>query len=77
MIPFDIKYKDNILSGKMEVVTRNYLPVEIVKWDMNNVDCLLFVVTYNSGVQSAMTCKEDGKLLFGSDTLYDLFVKEK
>lgn len=76
MKPFDIKYRDDIEAGRLTVVTRNHLPVEIVRWDLRRDDCILFIVTYNSGTQAVMTCLENGRQMFNADTLYDLFIKE-
>lgn len=35
-IPFDIKYKQDILDGKVKVVTRDNASVEIIRWDAKN-----------------------------------------
>ena len=32
-IPFNIKYKDDIILKKMKVVTKDNRPVDILKWD--------------------------------------------
>lgn len=34
-IPFDIKYRPEIESGRYKVVTGTGLPVEIVHWDLS------------------------------------------
>lgn len=71
-IPFDIKYKHHILTGKAEVVTRSGLSVEILKWDVNSVDypILGLVVEENTEVPTSWTL--EGREYGAGDA--DLFI---
>ena len=49
IIPFDIRYRDKIESGKYKVVTGKFLPVRIVCWDMSCELPILALVSVNDG----------------------------
>ena len=74
-IPFDIKYKHHILTGKAEVVTRSGLSVEILKWDVNRVDypILGLVVKENAEVPTSWTL-EGRAFKYGAIADSDLFI---
>lgn len=49
-IPFDIKYRPEIESGRYKVVTSTGLPVEIVHWDLSlRKKPILAVISYVGG----------------------------
>lgn len=49
-IPFDIKYKQEIQTGKYKVVTKTGLPVEIVHWDLSmRKNPILGVISFVGG----------------------------
>lgn len=62
-IPFNIKYKQDIIDGKVKVFTKNGSPVEIVYWNLKNVhydvDYPILAVINGS---SACTYTKDGML---------------
>ena len=59
-IPFDIKYRPEIESGKYKVVTRNGLSVRIICWDLENSQPIVGVIS----------CQEETPDLFNSDGKY-------
>lgn len=56
-IPFNIKYKQDIIDGKVKVFTKNGSPVEIVYWNLNYTDYPILAVINGS---SAYTYTKDG-----------------
>lgn len=43
-IPFDIKYKQDIIDGKKMVVTRDMNPVRILSWDVKSSFPIVFAM---------------------------------
>lgn len=74
-IPFDIKYKQDILDGKVKVVTRNNEPVRILAWDMKVSDRndVVALVTCSTGNEHCRLYYSDGKpVSTGSHSLFIL-----
>lgn len=53
-IPFNIKYKPEILSGKYKLITKGYYRPVVLDWDTGNKDYPLLVKLY----ASEDTCKD-------------------
>lgn len=49
MIPFDIKYREEIESGKYKTVAHNGQPVRIICWDARNYWDTPIIGLYNNG----------------------------
>lgn len=60
MIDFDIKYKEDILSGKYLVRTRGGFPVEILKWDRHHKHPILALITNPGGDEEILCTDVDG-----------------
>lgn len=71
-IPFDIKYKHHILTGKAEVVTRSGLSVEILKWDVNSVDYPILGLVVEENVEVPTSWTLEGREYGAGDA--DLFI---
>lgn len=57
-IPFDIKYKRDIISGKVSVVTRNDKPVKIISWDATDTEPIAAIIDHDA-------------ILYHEDGIYD------
>ena len=77
-IPFNIKYKQDIIDGKVKVFTKNGSPVEIVYWNLKNahydIDYPILAVVNGS---SAYTYTKNGtysskSLLNGLDLVIEV-----
>ena len=75
-IPFNIKYKQDIIDGKVKVFTKNGSPVEIVYWNLKNahydIDYPILAVINGS---SAYTYTKDGIYSTLSKTGLDLVIE--
>lgn len=62
-IPFDIKYRDDVISGNCKIVTRDDREVVVLRWNMkNNLDYpILFTVKNEDGTEMAGQCGRNGK----------------
>jgi len=74
--PFDIKYKEDIISGKTKVITRDGREVDIVLWDFSDeIYPIIGVIRGNPVKPDAKIYTIEGK--YGSnDSVYDLFILE-
>lgn len=76
---FELSYKDDIISGKVKVVTRDGRPVEILKWDAKASDgaCIIACVE-TDGEEEAQQFFPDGRAFASrssaKDRADDLFV---
>lgn len=71
---FDIKYKDDIIAGKLNVVTKNNQPVRIICWNYHGVEAMpiLGLVKDEKGYERPVCFNKDG--LYGDGGRIDLFV---
>ena len=73
-IPFNIKYRPEIESGKYKVVTRDDRPVRILCWNAKGEQPIVGLVTEKSGNELCYRFYEDGvavdELVSDSDTLF-------
>ena len=74
-IPFDIKYKQDILDGKVKVVTRDNASVEIIRWDAKNEKYpLIGIVNCEDNEQPNSWTLEGATVFGGWDNGQDLFL---
>lgn len=64
-IPFNIKYKQDIIDGKVKVFTKNGSPVEIVYWNLKNTSCNGYPILAVINESSIRTYRKDG-MLYGT-----------
>lgn len=74
-LPFNTRYKEDILSGKVKVVTANDDPARIICWDKevsNRKDIIALVTASSTGNEYIKEYYSDGTLI--SNGKQDLFV---
>lgn len=77
-IPFDIKYKPQIESGKYKVETRDGRPVRIICWDANSYTPVVFLATEHDDLDDKdkeyqYSCNNFGRS-FSGNSPSDLFI---
>lgn len=77
-IPFDIKYKPQIESGKYKVETRDGRPVRIICWDANSYTPVVFLATEHDDLDDKdkeyqYSCNNFG-MSFSGNSPGDLFI---
>ena len=73
-IPFNIKYKDDIILKKMKVVTKDNRTVDILKWDCQHEKFPIVGTIISSNKEEPYSWTIDGKTNPNEDFPSDLFI---
>ena len=74
-IPFDIKYRPEIESGKYKVTTRDGRPARIVCWDAKYEQPIVALVCYNDDVEDSEFYSAQGRwYMDGDESPNDLII---
>lgn len=76
-IPFDIKYKQDIIDGKKMVVTRDMNPVRILSWDVKSSFPIAFAMEVDKDNEVINCCQESGQVYLDGNSCHDLFILDE